>query len=315
MKKLTIGLLDFGIRRPSMNSMLRITDLLDYAGRADRLGFSRLWLGEHHLAQRRQAWGTPTILLPLLAGTTSRIRVGVAGILLGLHQPYHVAGEYKLLHNLFAGRIDLGLANGGVMPEVAELATGIAQLNMPQAFEKNLAKLFFCLREEDNMLDLGTVLPPYKGAVPPTWALSTNMGKSVQRALDYGMHFSRSIFHRGADREFHRDALQAFREEFFARHHRYPHVNLVIAGAVHRTSAKARAAVPQVPEGYDYNLVGTPAQFHETLLQYQHDYAVDEIIIQNVALQPKDRALSLELWSDLFNLASRPATPAAVAAA
>jgi alkanesulfonate monooxygenase SsuD/methylene tetrahydromethanopterin reductase-like flavin-dependent oxidoreductase (luciferase family) len=199
------------------------------------------------------------------------------------------------------------------MPEVAELATGIAKLNMPQAFEQNLAKLFFCLREEEQVLNLGTVLPPYKGAVPPTWALSTNMGKSVQRALDYGMNFSRSIFHRGADRTFHREALQAFREEFFARHQRYPQVNLVLAGAVHRTSAKARAAVPQTTDGYDYNLVGTPAQFHETLLQYQHDYGIDEIIIQNVALQPKDRALALELWSDLFGLASRQAAPVAAA--
>jgi len=311
MKKLAIGLLDFGIRHQSVNSLLRINDLLDYASQADRLGFSRLWLSEHHIPSAVQAWSSPTILLPLLAGMTSRIRVGVAGILLGIHQPYHVAGEYKMLNNLFPNRIDLGLANGGVMPTVAELATGIAGLNMPESFAQNLAKLFFCLNEEEELLKLGTVLPPYKGSVPPTWALSTNMGKSLHRALDHNMNLARSIFHKGADREFHKDALLEFKEEFYARHQRYPQTTLVIAGAVHRSTAKAYAAAAPTETGYDYNIVGTPAQFHETLLQYQHDYGFDEIIIQNVALKPKDRALALDLWSDVFDLKHSTAVPTA----
>jgi alkanesulfonate monooxygenase SsuD/methylene tetrahydromethanopterin reductase-like flavin-dependent oxidoreductase (luciferase family) len=309
MKKLAIGLLDFGVRRPSMNSLLRVSDLLDYAGRADSLGFSRLWLSEHHIPLALQAWGSPTILLPLLAGMTSRIRIGVAGVLLSIHQPYHVAAEYKMLNNLFPNRIDLGLANGGVMPTVAELATGIAKLNMPDAFNANLAKLFFCLREEEEVLKLGTVLPPYKGSIPPTWALTTNMGRSLQRALDYKMNLSRSIFHKGADRGLHKEALLAFREDFFARHQEYPKTNLVIAGVVHQTTAKARAAAPTTEEGYDYNIVGTPAQFHETVLQYQHDYGFDEVIIHNVALRPKDRVLALELWSDMFGLKASARLP------
>jgi alkanesulfonate monooxygenase SsuD/methylene tetrahydromethanopterin reductase-like flavin-dependent oxidoreductase (luciferase family) len=311
MKKLAIGLLDFGVRRASMNSLLRVNDLLDYAGRADQLGFSRLWLSEHHIAAPRQAWTSPTMLLPLLAGMTSRIKVGVAGVLLGIHQPYHVAGQFKLLHNLFPGRIDLGLANSGVMPAVAELATGVAQLNMPQAFEHNLAKLFYCFRQEEEVLGLGTVLPPYKGGVPATWALTTNMGRSLQRALDYQLHLSRSIFHKGADREFHKEALVAFKEAYYARYQQYPHTNLVISGAVHHTTAKARAAVNLREEGFDFNIVGTPAQFYETALQYQADYGYDEIIIQNVALRPKDRALALELWSDIFALQDQTLVPIA----
>lgn len=309
MKDLAIGLLDFGVRRLSMNSLLRVTDLLDYAARADQLGFSRLWLSEHHIGSARQAWGSPTVLLPLLAGMTSRIRVGVAGVLLGIHQPYHVAGDYKMLHNLFPGRIDLGLANGGVMPSVAELATGVAGMNMPQAFADNLEKLFFCLHQEDEMAKLGTVLPPFRGSVPDTWALTTNMGKALPRALEHGMNLSRSIFHKGADREYHKAAMQEFREEFRERHGKYPHTNLVVAGAVHHTTAKAKAAAAPVESGYDYNVVGTPAQFHETLLQFQEDYGYDEIIIQNVALRPKDRALALELWSELFDLKSRASLP------
>lgn len=306
MKKPSIGLLDFGIRHTKMNSLLRVTDLLDYASRADLLGFSRLWISEHHVASKKQSWGSPTILLPLLAGMTSRIKVGVAGVLLGLHQPYHVAGDYKMLNNLFPGRIDLGLANGGVMPTVAELATGVAGLNMPETFARNLEKLFFCLRQEEEMLKLGTVLPPFKGSLPDTWSLTTNMGRGLQRAIDYKMNLSRSIFHKGADREFHKDELLAFKENFFAQHGYYPQTNLVLAGAVHRTTAKAKAAVFATEEGYDYNIVGTPDQFYDAIMGFQEDYGFDEIILMNVAMKPKDRALALELWSEIFELKTTP---------
>ena len=302
MKKLSVGLLDFGVRHTKMNSLLRVTDLLDYASRADMLGFSRLWISEHHIASKKQSWSNPTILLPLLAGMTSRIKIGVAGILLGIHQPYHVAGDYKMLNNLFPGRIDLGLANGGVMPKVAELATGIAGLNLPESFNRHLEKLFFCLRQEEELLELGTVIQPFKGTTPDVWSLTTNMGRGLERALDYQMHLSRSIFHKGADREFHKDALLGFKEEYFARHGHYPQTNLVIAGAVHHTTAKAKAAVFATEEGYDYNIVGTANQFYDAAMQYQQDYGFDEIILMNVAMKPKDRAIALELWSDVFEL-------------
>jgi len=314
MKKLAVGLLDFGVRTDSMNSLVRVNDLLDYAGQAEQLGFSRFWLSEHHIPSHRQSWGCPTILLPLLAGMTSRIRLGVAGVLLGIHQPYHVAGQYKMLSNLFPGRIDLGLASGNVRPSIAELATGLAGLNLSQAFEQNLSKLFFCLRQEEEMLGLGTVLPPYKGALPTPWALTTNMGRSVQRALDYRMNLSRSIFHTAADLAFRRDELLAFKEAYFARYQEHPQTNLVITGAVHHTTAQAKAAVNFSENGYNYNVVGTPAQFYETVLQYQEDYGYDEIIIHNVALEPHDRTVALELWSELFDLPSTVAQPVAALA-
>lgn len=314
MNKLAVGLLDFGVRTDSMNSLLRVNDLLDYAGQAERLGFSRFWVSEHHIPSHRQSWSCPSILLPLLAGMTSRLKIGVAGVLLSIHQPYHVAGQYKMLSNLFPDRIDLGLASGHVGPRIAELATGHAGLNLSQAFEQNLAKLFFCLRQEEELLDLGTVLPPYRGALPTPWALTTNMGRSVQRALTYKMNLSRSIFHTGAELAFRREELLAFKEAYFTRYQEYPQTNLVITGAVHHTTAKAQAAVNFNESGYNHNIVGTPAQFYETVLQYQENYGYDEIIIHNVALEPKARTIGLELWSELFDLPSSVAQPMATVA-
>lgn len=302
MKPLQIGLLDFGMRNSTMNSALRVTDLLDYATRADSLGFSRIWVSEHHLAVKRMSWGNPSALIPLLAGMTSRIQVGVAGILLGIHQPYHVASDFKMLSNLFPGRIDLGLANGGVMPDVAELATGIKGLNMPQAFADNMHKLNYLLKEEEELLKLGTVIPPYKGAIPSLWSLTTNMGKGLQRALDYETNLARSIFHKGAEKAFQQEELLRFKEEFTGRYGYAPKTNLVLSGAIHQTDAKARAAVPLAEDGYDYTLVGTPSKFEDTFLQFQQDYGFDEIILMNVALKPKDRAIGLELLSETFRL-------------
>ena len=114
MKPIRVGLLDFGLRHGKLNSLSVVEDLIDYAGRADQLGFSRFWIAEHHVPQTRAAWSNPQALVPLLAGMTQRIHVGVAGILLSLHTPYHVASSFKLLAHLFPGRNDLGVSNGVV---------------------------------------------------------------------------------------------------------------------------------------------------------------------------------------------------------
>lgn len=304
MKPLQIGLLDFGIRTSTMNSSLRVNDLIEYAIKADKWGFSRIWISEHHLAAKTMSWSNPSVLVPLLAGMTSRINVGVAGILLGIHQPYHVASNFKMLANLFPDRIDLGLANGGVMPAVAELATGVNALDLKQAFTDNLKKLHFLFNEEEKLLELGTVIPPFRGATPDVWSLSTHMG-SLQRPLDYKMNLARSIFHKGADKELYKEELISFKEQFLERHGYYPKTNLVVSGAIHKTEAKVKAAVLSSDEGYNYTLLGTPSKFEDTFHDFQESYGFDEIIFMNVALKPKDRAVGLELLSDTFQLHER----------
>jgi luciferase family oxidoreductase group 1 len=82
---------------------------------AERLGYHRIWLGEHHGAERL-AGSAPEILAAWLLARTSRIRIGTGGVLLQHYSPYKVAEQFRVLAALAPGRVDLGIgkAPGGL---------------------------------------------------------------------------------------------------------------------------------------------------------------------------------------------------------
>ena len=81
---------------------------LDLAQLADRLGFTRYWVAEHH-NMPAIASSAPEIMIGQIAAITRRIRVGSGGVMLPNHAPLMVAERFKVLEALFPGRIDLGL--------------------------------------------------------------------------------------------------------------------------------------------------------------------------------------------------------------
>ena len=81
---------------------------LDLARLADRLGFVRYWVAEHHNLPAI-ASSAPDIMIGQIAAATSRMRVGSGGVMLPNHAPLMVAERFKVLEALFPGRIDLGL--------------------------------------------------------------------------------------------------------------------------------------------------------------------------------------------------------------
>ena len=81
---------------------------IDLARHADRLGFSRYWVAEHH-NMPNIASSAPDIMIGQIAAVTERLRVGSGGVMLPNHAPLQVAERYKVLEGLFPGRIDLGL--------------------------------------------------------------------------------------------------------------------------------------------------------------------------------------------------------------
>jgi luciferase family oxidoreductase group 1 len=81
---------------------------LDLAQHAERWGFNRFWLAEHH-GMPGIASAATSVLIAHVAGGTSRIRVGAGGIMLPNHSPLVIAEQFGTLEALFPGRIDLGL--------------------------------------------------------------------------------------------------------------------------------------------------------------------------------------------------------------
>lgn len=80
----------------------------DIARHADRLGYQRLWIAEHHNMPGIASAAT-SLVIAQLAAVTERIRVGAGGIMLPNHSPLVIAEQFGTLAQLYPGRIDLGL--------------------------------------------------------------------------------------------------------------------------------------------------------------------------------------------------------------
>ena len=85
-----------------------IRESLALARHCEALGYHRYWCAEHH-ASESQAGTAPEILISAIAATTSRIRVGSAGVMLPHYSSLKVAEQFRVLEAIAPGRIDLGL--------------------------------------------------------------------------------------------------------------------------------------------------------------------------------------------------------------
>ena len=85
-----------------------ITESLALARHCDTLGYERYWLSEHHNSSSIVG-SAPEVLMAAIAATTSRIRVGSAGIMLPHYSALKVAEQFRVLEAIAPGRIDLGL--------------------------------------------------------------------------------------------------------------------------------------------------------------------------------------------------------------
>ncbi|MFI1914681.1 LLM class flavin-dependent oxidoreductase [Nocardia sp. NPDC020380] len=88
-----------------------LRNTIDLAQQAERLGYHRFWVAEHHFAQVASA--APTTLIGLIAAATESIRVGSAAVQLGHHTSASVVEAFGTIDALYPGRLDLGLGRSG----------------------------------------------------------------------------------------------------------------------------------------------------------------------------------------------------------
>jgi luciferase family oxidoreductase group 1 len=85
-----------------------IRESIRLAQHCESLGYARYWCAEHHNSDS-QAGTAPEILISAIAASTTRIRVGSAGVMLPHYSPLKVAEQFRVLDAIAPGRIDLGL--------------------------------------------------------------------------------------------------------------------------------------------------------------------------------------------------------------
>src|SRR5260221_5257414 len=103
-----LSILDLSPVSAGSTAAQALRNSLDLARLADRLGFTRYWVAEHHNLPSI-ASSAPDIMTGQSPGITSNRRVGSGGVMLPNHAPLMVAERFKVLEALFPGRIDLGL--------------------------------------------------------------------------------------------------------------------------------------------------------------------------------------------------------------
>jgi luciferase family oxidoreductase group 1 len=148
---LRLGILDQSPISEGMTGAEALHNTLDLARLADRLGYHRYWVAEHH-GTPMLACPSPEALIGPIAAATSRLRVGSGGVMLPHYSPLKVAETFSMLSGLYPGRIDLGLGRAPGTDQTTAFALQRDRRHLPpDDFPGQLAEL---------LAYLGGSLPP-----------------------------------------------------------------------------------------------------------------------------------------------------------
>ena len=135
-----LSILDLAPITRGSDAATALGNSLDLARHAERLGFLRYWVAEHHNMPGIASAAT-AVVLAHLAGGTRTLRVGAGGIMLPNHAPLVVAEQFGTLESLFPGRIDLGLGRApGTDPATARALRRTLASN-PDEFPQDVVEL------------------------------------------------------------------------------------------------------------------------------------------------------------------------------
>lgn len=307
----------------SIGGALRESALL--AQEAERLGYRRIWVAEHH-GMPGIAGGATAVVLAHLAAATRTIRVGAGGIMLPNHNPFVIAEQFGTLDALHPGRIDLGLGRApGADSRVAQmLHKDIAQSS--QYFAQHVIELQALFAGAP---ELPLQATPGAGADVEMWLLGSSLF-GAQLAAHLGLPYAFAA-HFAPD---HLDeALRLYRERFRPSPHlQAPRVMVgmtvlcadsdeeaqLLASSQDQMFVALRSGTPgrlppPVP-GYRAALppqaramlehmrqaaaIGSPATVRDAVTAFVERTGADEIIVAGVTFDPAARRRSLALTMD-----------------
>jgi len=147
-----LSVLDLAPIAEGFDAAAALKNTLDLARHAERLGFARYWLAEHHNMPGIASAATAVVIGHVAAGTHT-IRVGAGGIMLPNHAPLVIAEQFGTLESLFPGRIDLGLGRAPGTDPVTTIALRRTLATDPDAFPDDVIELmrYFAPRDGDRI--------------------------------------------------------------------------------------------------------------------------------------------------------------------
>jgi len=184
---LSLSVLDLAPVGSGSTASQALRNTVDLARLAERLGYTRYWVAEHHNLPS-VASSAPEVLIAYVAAATRTIRVGAGGIMLPNHVPLQVAEAFHTLEALYPGRVDLGL---GRAPGTDPITIRALRPFDGEQFAPLLAELLALSRgevPEDNPLRSVRVVPD-DVELPPIWLLGSS-GASARLAGSLGLGYS-----------------------------------------------------------------------------------------------------------------------------
>lgn len=339
--QLKLSVLDQTPIRNGSNAKEALQESIQLAKLADKLGYTRYWLSEHHNIGTL-AGAAPEVLIARLAAETKRIRFGSGGIMLPNHSSLKVAENFKLLEALYPGRIDLGI---GRAPGGDRLTASILNPSNdfnPKDYIRQITELtgFLTGSSEAGTIHEKVKAIPNIDTVPELWML-TSSGESAYIAAHFGMALSYAQFINPMGGP---EAIRAYHENFKPSALLLePKVSLGVFVFCGDTQEKAdqmqavmdhrllniekglrdetpsyesvrnvqysREELARIAFNRMRMITGTPEDVKEKLTDLAGKFRVDEIVIATFADTNEDRLRSYELLAEAFEI-SKTAVPA-----
>ncbi len=337
-----ISVLDQSTASAGRGQDAAIRESIDLARHCDRLGYHRYWVSEHHNSE--SIVGTaPEVLMAAIAATTTRIRVGSAGVMLPHYATLKVAEQFRVLEAIAPGRIDLGLGRApgsdrltahALNPysnaadefprQVQELQAWVAGEPLPDNHPYRAIQAHPTGPTEPQIWilgssDYGAQLAAHFG-LPYAFAYFFSDGRGVEQALDlYRRHYRPSDRHPkpqpticvwalAADTEAEAKRLATTREYWrvgFEQGLRHPLVSPEDAMAHPYSAAEMATVLATRSKAF----VGTGPQVAEKLHALARRLDLDELVINTWTHDPVPKHRSYELLADAFGLGGTVQAP------
>ncbi len=342
-KRIALSVLDQSTAAQGRGQDEAVRETLALARHCDALGYRRYWVSEHHNSD--SIVGTaPEVLLAALAATTSRIRVGSAGVMLPHYSALKVAEQFRVLEAIAPGRIDLGVGRAPGTDRLTAFALN-PHANAADEFPQQVLDLqawvsgtplpddhpFRAIRAHPTgpthpelwilgSSDYGAQLAAHFG-LPYAFAYFFSDGRGVEQALSlYRTRYRPSVAHPApqaticvwalaADTEAEARRLLHTREHWrvgFEQGIRSALVPPEVAGARAYTEAEQRIVEALRRKAF----VGTGEQVGARLAELAERLELDELVVVTWTYDPAPRHRSYELLAEAFGLDRGGVAPA-----
>lgn len=337
-----LSVLDLATVATGSSPAIALNETIDMAKTVEHLGYSRLWVAEHH-SMPAVASSAPAVVIAHLANATTTLRVGAGGVMLPNHAPLVVAEQFATLEALHPGRIDLGLGRAPGTDHVTARALRRATDLGADTFPDDVVELIGYLLPREGTAQHPSATPG-SGYLPQVWLLGSSTF-SAQLAGMLGLPFS-FAYHFAP--ELLDAALELYRLTFrpsilLERPRAMVAVSVIcaptsdeakwLAGSTalsilqRRTGRVGLLPSPDEAEAYSYSteertvidgaiathVIGNPATVVEGLVALQKRTNADELMLSTRTHSYDARARSFSLIAESWGLVENAVTNAAVA--